>query len=74
MPMPWSPVATSPDTTTDRTMGAGDVSRAVRYLFVIVIVYALVAIGTGGDVAPIELVVLLAGVLALVAVAERLGD
>lgn len=55
-------------------MAAGDIRRAVRYLLVAVITYALFALGTGYGIRPAELIVFAAGVVALAVVAHRLSD
>lgn len=55
-------------------MGASDARRAVRYLLVVVIAYTLVSLGSGRGIRPLELVVFALGAVALVLVADRLGD
>lgn len=55
-------------------MPAGDTRRAVRYLLVGVVAYALLAVGTGHGIQAVDLVVLGAGIVALVLVASRLTD
>ena len=55
-------------------MSAGDVRRAIRYLLVAVLAYVLIAISVGHGVHPLEVSVLVAGVVVLVLVAHRLSD
>ncbi len=74
MPTPSSLAGTSPVTTTEVAMTAGDARRAIRYLLVVVLVYSLIAVATGRGIRPLELAVFAAGVVALAMVAHRLSD
>lgn len=55
-------------------MAATDVRRAVRYLVLALLLYAVLAIGLGRGVRPLEIAIFLLGVAALVIAAGRLQD
>lgn len=55
-------------------MAARDLRRAIRYLLVAVVAYALLAVATGRGLVLLEVAVFVAGLLALALVAERLGE
>lgn len=55
-------------------MPPADVRRAVRYLLVVLVAYVLIAIGTGRGIRVLELLVFMAGLLALFVAANRLMD
>ncbi|MFW6153568.1 MAG: hypothetical protein ACOC42_04330, partial [Halobacteriota archaeon] len=68
--------ATSPatSTTTEGAMPVSDLRRTVRYLLVALVAYALIALGSGHGIQPVELVVFLLGIAALLVASARLQD